>query len=146
MGKQQLLGRNLPECQQLLEVLGEVLQGIEPGKHIDQAGLGDRLAALGRYQSGQLILLRQHDLHPAAQNARPFSHRSSRPRGISLLGSGDGIDGPVLVQSRHPADLGLGRRIDRGDHARPRAVDVANNAVLENFHPGIIPRCGMNKE
>ena len=81
------------------------------GKPFDEGGrigdlaarLGQGLALLQRHQPRQIVLVRQHQVEPAAQDACALLARQRGPGGQGALCGGDGGFGFAGLQGRHLA-------------------------------------------
>ena len=103
---------------------------------------GERLALLGGHQPRQVVLVRHHQVEPAAHNGRALLGRLAAPR---RKGARGGVDRPArfgAAQLRHRADDLAGRRVVDVDAVAcvdPRAVDIAGLAEefrIREGYPG----------
>ncbi|MCY1362541.1 hypothetical protein D9M69_492650 [compost metagenome] len=111
-----------------LAFLGEPL---DEGGGIDDLalGLGQRLALLGGHQAGQVVLVLDHQLEPAAQAVGALLGGQRAPGRQRLVGSLDGAAGLGSAHLRHSADDLAGSRVVHLDGLAavgidPGAVDV----------------------
>ncbi|MNN34226.1 hypothetical protein D3C81_1480220 [compost metagenome] len=114
-----------------VDALGFFGEPFDEGSGVDDfaLGFGQRLALLGGHQAGQVILVLDHQLEPAAQLVGALLGGQRTPGRQGLFGSLDGTTGFCCAHLRHAADDLAGRRVVHLDGLaavgiHPGAVDI----------------------
>ncbi len=109
-----------------LGLLGEPLQERRAERDLGLR-LGERFPLLRRHEPGQVVLIRQDQLIPAAQDRGALLRCLGPPRGHGLAGRLDGPAGLARPHLGHGADEGTRRGVEHPD--RGAALRVAPLAV-----------------
>ena len=115
-----------------VDALGFFAEPFEERRRVGDlaARLGERLALLGGHQLREVLLVRHHQVEPAAHDGRALLRGLAAPRRKRARGRVDRGAGFRAPEPRHGAEDLAGRRVVDVDHAaragvHPGAVDVA---------------------